>query len=220
MNQLGVVIGIFVAQSAGVALAVKSTRKNGKSNSSWRWVPAISSFVSVGQLLWGLLVAVDGPLSIENSGVSNARTKAQQVRQRLWTVVPDAPSSADTPAESTPGSGATASSTAYVENSPDLRDNPEQEALLGSNNDDAASQTEEDDLPNPITTKDLFTHPRIRPGMLMIVITQVGQQLGGVNAVLYYSTGIMGGLFQGGEGADQVARKISVGITVVNALMT
>lgn len=213
-------MGIFLAQSAGVVLAAKSTRKNGKSNSSWRWVPAISSFISMGQLLWGLLVAVDGPLSIENSRVPNARTKAQQVRQRLWTVAPNTPTSADTPAESAPDQGASASSSAYVENSPDVRDNPEQEALLGSNNDEAASQTEDDDVPSPITTKDLFTHPRIRPGMLMIVITQIGQQLGGVNAVLYYSTGIMGGLFQGGEGADEIARKISVGITIVNALMT
>lgn len=217
LNQLGVVLGIFVAQSAGVALAGKATKRNGASNSAWRFVPMISSCVSVGQLLWGLLVALDGPLSIQNSGVPNAYAKAQHVRQRLWTAVPDLP--VPTEAEGThQAANDAAHSRAYVEAGANLSDHPEQEALLPSPDNDAEPPSAGPS--QRITAKELFTNPRLSPGMWMIVITQIGQQLGGVNAVLYYSTGIMNGLFEGGEGADAIARTISVGITVVNALMT
>lgn len=213
LNQLGVVFGIFVAQSAGVALASESTKKNGKSNSAWRFVPLISACVSVGQLLWGLLVAVDGPNSIEHSGIPNARHLAHKVRQRLWTFVPQVPLDAG-------------SETAYVDSTPYPEpevtpgEHPEREALLPSPSSSSAGPAGLDDLPDPITVKDLFTNSRLSPGMWMIVITQVGQQLGGVNAVLYFSTGIMSAFFEGGENADEIARTISVGITVVNALMT
>lgn len=218
LNQLGNVIGVFVAQSAGVALASKAVKPGG-SPSVWRFVPLISAGLSIFQLVWGLLIAVDGPLSMENSGVPDARIKADAIRQQLWETGWDGYSAASQ-VEAHPAAAQSTSTSIAAASQPEA--STERQPLIPpepSDNNGTFSQPEEP-YPDPITAKDLFTHPRLRTGMWMIVATQVGQQLGGVNAVLYYSTGIVKGLFKGHEKADNIASAVSVGITVVNALMT
>lgn len=56
--------------------------------------------------------------------------------------------------------------------------------------------------------------PSYRKGLSIILLTQVAQQLSGVNAILYYSTGILATLMPG------AARYIGLLITVVNGVMT
>lgn len=51
-------------------------------------------------------------------------------------------------------------------------------------------------------------------GLSVILLTQLAQQLSGVNAILYYSTGILAGVLHG------AARYVGVGITVVNGVMS
>lgn len=222
LNQVGNVVGIVVAQSVGVALASQSSKADASSTSVWRLVPVMSSAMSLLQFVWGLLLAVDGPLSTENSGVVDAKVKADVIRQRLWiadvgTFTPTTSIEAATE-EAPPAARATwTSSSTGAAAAPGTTD--ERQPLL-SPRDEPTPAAAAGSLPKPITIKDLFTNAQLRPGMWMIVVTQVGQQLSGLNAILYYSSGILGDLFADYENRDDIVRTLSVSITVVNALMT
>ncbi|KIJ29886.1 hypothetical protein M422DRAFT_36797 [Sphaerobolus stellatus SS14] len=65
----------------------------------------------------------------------------------------------------------------------------------------------------PPTWGQLLQPPIVRP-LVIVCLGMTMQQLSGVNAVLYYSNGILSGVL------PQAAAYVSLGITVVNALMT
>lgn len=65
-----------------------------------------------------------------------------------------------------------------------------------------------------LTIAQLFNSPSLRPTTLLIAFVLASQQLAGINAVLFYSTPVLQSLLPG------VAGLISIGISVVNALMT
>ena len=199
LNQLGIVIGIFVAQLSGTFLTSSSPGKE-PSPTAWRWVPIISALVSVCQLVAGVLFALESPRWEEEENARNGgRKRAQRIRAKLYL------------------QGA-----AGVDASADSGDASETEALLGDlpaaqdSTDPGSSSTQ-----TQVSLTSLIKDPEIRPGFLVIALTQIGQQLSGVNAVLYYSTGILGSVLKsGGEDAAANAKLIGVGITVVNAVMT
>ena len=58
------------------------------------------------------------------------------------------------------------------------------------------------------------TDPDFRRGMWIVALTQMAQQFSGVNAILYYSTGILSQLM------PSLARIVGLLITVVNGVMT
>lgn len=60
----------------------------------------------------------------------------------------------------------------------------------------------------------LLGSPSLRPTALLVAFILAAQQLAGINAVLFYSTPVLKGLLPGQAGL------ISIGVTVVNALMT
>ena len=86
--------------------------------------------------------------------------------------------------------------------SPDERDAMWHYAAVPRDPEDASS-------PAPATPPTALPH-----GLAVILLTQLAQQLSGVNAILYYSTGILAGVLHG------AARYVGVAITVVNALMS
>lgn len=59
-----------------------------------------------------------------------------------------------------------------------------------------------------------LTQPRYRRSLLIILLLQLGQQLSGINAVIFYSTSIMTSIF------PQTADMITVYISLVNLVMT
>lgn len=61
----------------------------------------------------------------------------------------------------------------------------------------------------------MLSNPSLRGPALLITTIMVLQQLSGVNAVLFYSTPVLSSVLKGAG-----AGVLSVGITVVNALMT
>ena len=164
-------------------------------NPSWRWVPAISAIISIAQLIAGLLLAVESPRWEEDENGVPGKTRAIRIRSKLW--------------ESSSFINARAAS------EDDARE--ETEALLPDSSQPSAPSSRST-LRIGIT--ELLKDPQVRPGMLVVAFTQIGQQLSGVNAVLYYSSSILGGVIKGGGSPVETARWIGVGITVVNAIMT
>ncbi|ORY92985.1 general substrate transporter [Syncephalastrum racemosum] len=59
-----------------------------------------------------------------------------------------------------------------------------------------------------------LTQPRYRRSLLIILLLQLGQQLSGINAVIFYSTSIMASIF------PQTADLITTYISLVNLVMT
>jgi SP family facilitated glucose transporter-like MFS transporter 3 len=217
MNQLSIVVGILCAQSLGVSpLGQIPTTLLSTSNSLalWRYVPLISSGFAILQVILSPFT-LDAPSDLQGE----ARDK---VKRKLWG------------SESIPARADEAEE--------------ESEALLGGSDDNHTSSITKDS--KPMTISDLFfTLIRSRPlsstiqltqreikdirrGTLLIIFTQMAQQLSGVNAVLYFSTGILSDVFKGGpsdrgslavfesNNGDAIAKQIGLGITFVNVIMT
>ncbi|KDN38031.1 general substrate transporter [Tilletiaria anomala UBC 951] len=160
---------------------------------SWRWTPGISAVISAAQLVCGMLFALESPRWEEEKNGDAGKQRAQRICAKLW------------------------SSTGAAAQSRHSSANEETEALLQDR-----SHFQSPHMPSTHETSfaDLLKDSEIRPGMVLIAFTQLGQQLSGVNAVLYYSTGILGSLLKDDNGARASARWMGVGITVVNAVMT
>ena len=60
----------------------------------------------------------------------------------------------------------------------------------------------------------LLKSPELRRPVLIMSFAMIGQQFSGINAVLYYSNNILAGTLPG------LASYVSLGITVINVLMT
>ncbi|EST07616.1 General substrate transporter [Kalmanozyma brasiliensis GHG001] len=188
LNQFSIVLGIFVAQAIGASSL-------GSDGTWWRSVPAVSGIVSVVQLVMSTVVGLESPGWLEGEGRSGggfARDAADEVRSLLWST--SEVQSFKASRGSFAGSG-----------------DEERQGLL--------SDEEPSDAP-PTTTDDqvglagLFSDPQLRPGAILIILTQLGQQLSGINAVLYYSVGILGSIL------PTLAPSIGLLITLINILLT
>ncbi|EGN96140.1 hypothetical protein SERLA73DRAFT_170556 [Serpula lacrymans var. lacrymans S7.3] len=92
---------------------------------------------------------------------------------------------------------------------PDPERNDSEQPLL-SNTDDH----EEGHHETAVTVPRLLVTPELRRPLLIIVFAMLTQQLSGINAVLYYSNDILS------KSLPEVGPYVSLGITVMNALMT
>lgn len=189
----------------------------------WRAVPIISAAVALLQILLAPF-ALDSPSDLSHQDAAKARS-------RLWAVSLRAAAE-----EGHGGAG----------------DEDEEEAALLAQEPDADSASdrtnsirEGDRTKQPVTMLTLLRlliarstvaatavpapqKTPLRKGVALIVFTQLAQQLSGVNAVLYYSTGILSDVFNSpsvlssssSSSSSDLAKKIALGITLVNALMT
>ncbi|KIM32331.1 hypothetical protein M408DRAFT_63315 [Serendipita vermifera MAFF 305830] len=73
-------------------------------------------------------------------------------------------------------------------------------------------------LPNqdqpPATIGQCFRTPELRRPLFIVSLAMLAQQLSGINAVMYYSTGILS------KALPDAASYVSLGVTVVNVIMT
>lgn len=202
LNQLSIVIGILVAQALGV-----SQLGDVASPGAWRWVPIVSvafSLLHVGLSPW----AAHAPGDAGNPEV---------VRGKLWRSARRDTNSGSVEADAllTPDEpDADTCSDHHMSTATTTTTTPSISMLLQL----AFSSKRASDLSSARTQGDL------RRGTRMIIFTQMAQQLSGINAVLYYSTGILSDALGAGGGgnadADKTARLIGLGVTFVNFVMT
>ncbi|PWN90981.1 general substrate transporter [Acaromyces ingoldii] len=220
LNQLSIVTGILSAQGLGVSPLGEnpsSSAENSSSSSSgpWRAVPLISASVALLQILLAPL-ALDSPSDVDEQS-------AVRIRSRLWAV-----HVARGRAAAGEGEGEEEEQAALLAQEPDA--------------DTSSVSTHAEEPSQPVTMLTLVRllvapstvsavpaskKAPLRKGVALIAFTQLAQQLSGVNAVLYYSTGILSDVFHSPSsptteaGSDSaLAKKIALGITLVNALMT
>ncbi|UZJ53928.1 hypothetical protein CBS101457_003248 [Exobasidium rhododendri] len=190
LNQLSIVVGILTAQAMGVSPLGQAPSRSSNVDGAY-FNGALWRFVPLISAAFALLQILLAPFTLDSPSDLHGEAK-DKVQRRLW--------------------GATGT---------DLHERTredESEALLEHDEPDADTGSE--------STASLHTTSDIRMGTMMIIFTQMAQQLSGVNAVLYFSTGILSDVFkgsdggQGGQGSDTIAKQISLGITLVNVLMT
>ncbi|CEH14491.1 Permease of the major facilitator superfamily [Ceraceosorus bombacis] len=200
LNQLSIVIGILIAQALGVSPLGAPASSKHITFAGWRWVPIVSFAISLLQLLCFRL-SIDSP---REAGPLREKT----LRARL--------------AGRNAGSGLD-------------EESEEQEGLLDSEV-PSRSDTESARAEKPMELKELIQTvtsrdgaagaKSLRKGVALIVLTQLSQQLSGVNAVLYYSSSILsdalgaGSDGHGSSDSEATAKLIALGITIINALMT
>lgn len=188
LNQFSIVMGIFVAQAIGASWL-------GSDGGYWRVVPLVSGAVSVVQLVGSRVVGLESPgwLEGEGRGVA-AGDAADGVRAVLWS-----PREVQRWKETRGSTGRS-----------DERDEERQGLLTDTDTPSSPSSSSE----SQVSLLTLFTDPAIRPGATLLILTQLGQQLSGINAVLYYSVGIMAAIL------PTLAGSIGILITLINIAMT
>ncbi|SJX61737.1 related to VPS73-protein involved in vacuolar protein sorting [Sporisorium reilianum f. sp. reilianum] len=194
LNQFSIVMGIFIAQAIGASWL-------GSDGVYWRAVPVVSGLVSVLQLVGSRTVGVESPGWLEGEGRSGsamaASDAADEVRALLWS--PKELQSWKESRGSTSGRGAN-------------NGDEERQGLLTDSTTNPTSASADQTTKVGLST--LFTDAHIRRGATLIILTQFGQQLSGINAVLYYSVGILGAIL------PALAGSIGILITVINIVMT
>ncbi|KAL9938802.1 hypothetical protein V8E36_002521 [Tilletia maclaganii] len=229
LNQLGIVIGIMVAQGLGALPSVTGSKAKA---TAWRMVPLVSCASSLLQLLLGgilpfcgLRFVPESPVWLEENGqpatssLSDERygtaavsgsSSAQDVRKRLWGQralldFDQARRDIGEGLSESAGSGADA-------------DEHEQESLLaasaGGNGIAPTLRRRHGERARQLSFFEIWADPDTKRGLALVVFTQLAQQLSGINAVLYYSTGILKKVLPAS------AELVGLGITVINALMT
>lgn len=195
LNQFSIVLGIFVAQAIGASWL-------GSDGWWWRSVPGVSGALSLLQLLGSLTVGLESPGWLEGEGKKSwtmrANDEADEVRKVLW--------SAKEVQSWKEGRRSTGSND-------DARSDEERQALLAGSEADA-SRANVSSMEVKVGLCTLFSDPELRPGTLLVMLTQLGQQLSGINAVLYYSVGILGSI------VPSLAGSIGIVITLINIVMT
>ncbi|KAF8436896.1 general substrate transporter [Boletus edulis BED1] len=93
----------------------------------------------------------------------------------------------------------------------DPEDLDEEPLLTSSNEADGVPRTEQ---AAAVTIPELLASPELRSPLLTVVFAMASQQLSGINAVLYYSNNILS------KSLPELAAYVSLGISVVNVLMT
>lgn len=189
LNQLAIVLGIFIAQLVSLPLSKPYL---------WRWIFIISAAFSALQLL-------TAPLMIESPTWAIEREAARRTKL-------DAGHPHD--GDDLPRDDETA------------RDDEaaERETLLNPSTTESSIHSHHQLSPRIVSKSDHMTlgqllqdwkhDPALKLGLKILLITQVAQQLSGVNAVLYYSTSIMKSVL------PTQAIYISLFITTVNVIMT
>lgn len=200
LNQLSIVIGILIAQALGVSSL------GDKGSNRWRIVPIISAAIALAQLLLS-------PFAIECPSDSK---EPDSIRKKLWKT--------ETQQSHSREQGREVEEPLLTPEEPD--------ADTGSNDSGSLhSLTKKHTVFSLLKLALTFgtlsgKQDEIRKGTRMIIFTQMAQQLSGINAVLYYSTGILSDVLKNGGGGgskdddDKTAKLIGLGITVVNFLMT
>ncbi|EGG02384.1 uncharacterized protein MELLADRAFT_44903 [Melampsora larici-populina 98AG31] len=184
MNQLGIVIGILASQVVSMPLAKPFI---------WRWIFVISGCINAFQL-------VIAPLMIESP---------------KWAMEQEAKRAGILPTQSTLRNESEDLTEAQGPN-----DDVERQGLLshhdspGANEVHAQTSTSQDELSISELFREWHHDPVLASGLKVVLITQLAQQLSGVNAVLYYSTSIMKSVL------PTQAAYISLFITFINVLMT
>ncbi|TKY86806.1 hypothetical protein EX895_004447 [Sporisorium graminicola] len=203
LNQFSIVLGIFVAQAIGASWL-------GGDGWYWRAVPLVSGLVSALQLVGSKTVGLESPGWLEGEGKGGrsgsaeaASDAADEVRASLWS--PKELQSWKDGRGSSGGRGGGGGGDG----------DEERQGLLTETSPDEPSPSSSSPLErNQIGLTSLFTDPQVRPGATLIVLTQLGQQLSGINAVLYYSVGILGSIL------PSLAGSIGILITIINIIMT
>lgn len=154
LNQLSIVIGVFTAQAMGGSPL-------GSGASTWRIIPSFSGLISVIQLIGTFVVAFESPVWLEMRSAID--TGADQVRKALWTTkeVQACKQRMD------------ANRYQHSEAHLEADDDDERRGLLSggqSQNSQSAG----------VGLTSLFSDPEIRPGVLLVALTQLGQQFSGI----------------------------------------
>lgn len=197
LNQFSIVMGIFVAQAIGASSL-------GSDGTWWRAVPAVSGVLSVLQFVGSYSVGLESPGWLEGEGKSvvgssevTAKDAADDVRAQLWST-----KELQSWKESRGSSGSRTTA------------DEERQGLLSESNTDSGDAVNPSSERDQIGLTDLFSDAEVRPGTILVILTQLGQQLSGINAVLYYSVGILGSIL------PSLAGSIGILITVINIIMT
>ncbi|WFC99884.1 hypothetical protein MYAM1_002630 [Malassezia yamatoensis] len=88
------------------------------------------------------------------------------------------------------------------------------ERLWGHDAYEVVDRFSEDMPPERNANTDWYSDPNFRKGMRIVAMTQIAQQFSGVNAILYYSTGVLSKVM------PDIASYIGLLITIVNGLLT
>lgn len=198
LNQFSIVMGIFLAQAIGAS-------KLGEDGTWWRAVPAVSGVLSVLQFVGSYTWGLESPGWLEgearsasgSTGIA-AKDAADKVRAHLWS------------AKELQSWKETRRSTVSRSSGSD----EERQGLLSETEADTDGAETSSNVRTQTTLPQLFTDPEVRAGTILVILTQLGQQLSGINAVLYYSVGILGSIL------PSLAGSIAIIITVINILMT
>ncbi len=165
LNQFSIVMGIFIAQAIGASWL-------GSDGTYWRIVPATSGLVSVLQLIGSFTVGVESPGWLEGEGKKvvgeAASDAADEVRAVLWS-----------PKEVQSWKEGRASPTTS-RNGGSRADEERQGLLADETNADSGASAAGASERSQAGLMDLFTDPEIRPGAILIILTQLGQQLSGI----------------------------------------
>lgn len=163
LNQFSIVMGIFVAQAIGASWL-------GSDGIYWRAVPLTSGLLSVLQLVGSYTVGLESPGWLEGEGrkgsAAAASDAADEVRALLWS-----------PKEL---QGFKESRTSPSRQNG--RTDEERQGLLSedpsADGETTATSGSSDRSQVGLTT--LFSDPEIRPGAILVILTQLGQQLSGI----------------------------------------
>jgi MFS family permease len=160
LNQLSIVVGIFVAQAIGASWL-------GSDERYWRTVPLVSGALSALQLLGSFTVGLESPGWLEGEGRrkagSAAEDRADEVRALLWS-----PKELQGWRESRSAPRSTS------------RDEERQGLLAAeSDGDEPAREASQ------VGLSGLFRDPDVRPGAILVILTQLGQQLSGIVSSLH-----------------------------------
>lgn len=162
LNQLSIVLGIFIAQALGATL--------GSDGWNWRVVPYTSGLVSVLQLIGSYTVGLESPGWLEGEGRATsaiaAADAADEVRALLWS-----PKELHSWKESrsSPSSRRGARS-----------DEEHQRLLAGQDETEGEANRTETTETSQVGLTGLFSDAEVRPGAILVILTQLGQQLSGI----------------------------------------
>lgn len=153
LNQLSIVVGVFAAQAMGGSPL-------GSGASTWRIIPSLAGLVSIVQLVGTFVIALESPVWLEMRSSVNA--SADQIRKTLWS-----PAEVQACKQRTDASRHQ-SDAAHV----DADDDDERRGLLtGAPGDQQSAK---------VGLTSLFSDSEIRPGVSLVALTQLGQQLSGI----------------------------------------
>ncbi|KAF4604021.1 hypothetical protein EYR40_001205 [Pleurotus pulmonarius] len=193
LTQLSIVLGIMITQLLGINLATPTT---------WRLVLFASCALSMFQLLTSA-IACETPAYLGGKGLHDQK---RAVSQRLWGTTS---SIARVDVTDTSGPSVTIFD---EEGGPSSVKDP----LLSVNEveDDEVEARRHEPREATVTMPQLFAKPELRQPLMIVCFAMMSQQVSGINAVLYYSNDILS------KALPDFGPYISLGITVVNVLMT